>query len=178
MSHVGAVTANESDRIPVAGSRGHGLRNTGTDVLVRLGAAPSRSAAYVCVDSLLAALPAAVVSVPADFADMFAADQRVTSGSSGPEPTTRVVVDVPVAIRADRVADVLREAVSTVGVGPLGTVVLGPARTPAVTIGSARARARQATWGQDLFETRVEQDAVLTPLDADPGLAGYLGGWA
>ena len=173
-----AETLLLTDRIPVAGSRGHGLRHTGADVVVRLGAAPSRAAAYVCVDSLLAALPSAVVQVPADFIDLFAADQRVTSGSPGPEPTTRVVVDVPVAIRADRVADVLREAVSTVGVGTLGTVLLGPARSPAVTIGSARARARQATWGEELFETRVDADTALPPLDADPGLAGYLGGWS
>jgi GT2 family glycosyltransferase len=173
-----AETLLLTDRIPVAGSRGHGLRSAGPDVVIHLGAAPSRSAAYVCVDSLLAALPAATVCVPAELADMFTADQRVTSSSAGPEPLARVIVDVPAAVRVDQVSGLLREAVSAVGVGTLGTVLLGSADAPAIRIDSARARARRATWGRDLFETRVHPDAGPAPLDADCGLAGYLGGWA
>jgi hypothetical protein len=83
------------------------------------------------------------------------------------------VVDVPVAVRVDRSADALREAVAAVGVGTLGTVLLGPLR-----IDSARARARRAAWGEELFETRVVADAGLAPLEAGPDLSGYLGGWA
>ncbi|GIF23132.1 GT2 family glycosyltransferase [Actinoplanes tereljensis] len=173
-----AETLLLTEHIPVAGSRGYGLRTAGVDVAIRLGAAPSSAAAYVCVDSLLAALPEATVCVPAEFAKVFAADQRVTSGWPVPEPNPRVVVDVPVAVRADRVSDLLRQAVSTVGVGTLGSVLLGPPEAPAIRIDSARARARRATWGQDQFETRVHPDADPDPLDADPGLAGYLGGWA
>lgn len=166
-----AETLLLTDHIPVAGSRGHGLRSAGTDVVARLGAAPSPAAAFVCVDSLLAALPAAVVQVPDAFTGLFAADQRVTPVKA--DLAARVVVDVPEAVRFDRVADALREAVSSVGVGTLGTVLLGGVR-----IDSARARARRATWGKDLFETRVLADLGLTPLDAGPDLAGYLGGWA
>ena len=165
-----AETLLLADRIPVAGSRGHGLRSAGVDVVVRLGAAPSPAAAYVCVDSLLAALPAATIQVPEQFADLFAADQRVTAAAP---PAARVVVDVPVAVRADRAAKDLREAVETVGAGTLGTVLLGPVR-----VDSARARARRRTWGTDHFETRVHADPDLVVLDADPGLAGYLGGWS
>jgi hypothetical protein len=116
--------------------------------------------------------------MPADFTAVCAADQRVTSGEDEMTPPPRVVVDVPVAVRVDRAADVLREAVSTVGAGTLGTVLLGPADTPAIRIDSARARARRAVWGEDLFETRVVAGDGLTALDADPALAGYLGGWA
>lgn len=166
-----------ADRVPVAGSRGRGLRSARPDVVIRLGAAPSPAAAFVCVDSLLAALPAAVVQVPPEFADVFAADQRVTGAPSTTDPPARVVIDVPMALRVDRVADTLQEAVSTVGVGTLGTVLLGSAHAPAVRIDSARAAARRATWGRDFFETRVLEDAGLTPLGADPRLAGYLGGW-
>jgi GT2 family glycosyltransferase len=173
-----AETLLLTDRIPVAGSRGHGLRSAGADVMIRLGTAPSPAAAFVCVDSMLAALPTAVVRVPAEFAGLFTMDQRVVSGPAGPKPLARVVVDVPAAVRADRVADILREAVSTVGVGTLGTVLLGPPREPAIRIESARARARRSTWGRDLFETRVHADAGPAPLGADCGLAGYLGGWA
>ncbi|MEV4352584.1 glycosyltransferase [Actinoplanes sp. NPDC049596] len=173
-----AETLLLADRIPVAGSRGHGLRGTRADVEIRLGAAPSPAAAYVCVDSLLAALPAAVVHVPEEYADLFAADQRVLTKSSGSEPPARVVIDVPSAIRADSVADLLREAVATVSAGTLGTVLFGPSEAPAVRVDSSRARARRSTWGQDLFETRVHPDAGPAPLDADPGLAGYLGGWS
>ena len=167
-----------ADRIPVAGSRGHALRSTASDVLVRLGSAPSPAAAFVCVDSLLAALPESVITVPGDFADLFTADQRVSAGPSEDEPNARVVIDVPVAVRVDDVAQVLREAVSTVGVGELGTVLLGPEEAPTVRIDSARARARRTRWTADLFETRVRKDIELTPLEADPGLAGYLGGWS
>lgn len=173
-----AETLLLADRIPVAGSRGHGLRGASADVVIRLGAAPSPAAAYVCVDSLLAVLPAAVVHVPGEFADLFAADQRVTGAPFRAEAATRVVVDVPAAVRVDRVAQELREAAATVGVGTLGTVLLGAEEAPAVRIDAARARARRAAWGEDLFETRVVKDADLDPLDAAPGLSGYLGGWA
>lgn len=173
-----AETLFLTDRIPVAGSRGHGLRSAGADVVIRLGSAPSPAAAYVCVDSLLAALPSATVWVPRELVDVFAADQRVMDGSTGEEPSARVVVDVPAAIRADTVPDVIREAVSAVGVGTLGTVLLGPSRAPAMRIDSARARARRETWGEELFETRVHADICPAPLDADPGLSGYLGGWS
>ena len=172
-----AETLLLTDLIPVAGSRGRGLRSAVPDVVIRLGAAPSPAAAYVCVDSLLAALPAAVVHVPADFKGLFAADQRVTSTPYGVEQPARVVVDVPRAVRVDRVADTLREAVATVGVGSLGTVLLGPAEAPAVRVDSARARARRAAWGKDLFETRIHPDAGPAPLSAAPDLSGYLGGW-
>ncbi|MCO8271629.1 glycosyltransferase [Actinoplanes sp. TRM 88003] len=167
-----AETLLLTDHIPVAGSRGRGVRSAGADVVVRLAAAPSPAAAYVCVDSLLAVLPAAVVCVPPDYADLFAADQRVLTADAEPPPS-RVVIDVPSAVRVDPVAKELREAVATVGVGTLGTVLLGPLR-----IDSARARSRRTTWGFELFETRVHPDAALTPLAADPGLAGYLGGWS
>jgi hypothetical protein len=173
--------------------------------MVRLAAAPSPAAAFVCVDSLLAALPSAVVQVPDEFAAIFAADQRVRSASPSP---ARVVIDVPIAVRFDRAADALRDAVSRVGIGTLGTVLLGPVlpgttlpgttlpgttlpgtvlpgtvlpgpdETAAVRVDSARARARRATWGEELFETQARTDPTLIPLDADPGLAGYLGGWS
>lgn len=171
-----AETLLLADRIPVAGSRGRGLRSAGADVVVRLGAAPSASAAYVCVDSLLAALPEAIVRVPAELAGMFAADQRVSAGAA-PTPLTRVVIDVPAAVRVDRAAETLRKAVSAVGVGTLGTVLLGPAGVPLVRVDSARARARRTTWGEDLFDTHVDTGADLPRLGADPDLAGYLGGW-
>ncbi|GAA2533149.1 hypothetical protein Ahu01nite_097310 [Winogradskya humida] len=161
-----------ADVIGVAGSRGHGLRSANPDIVVRLGAAPSPAAAFVCVDSVLAALPAAVVCVPDEFLGLFSSDQRVTK--AGAAPLARVVVDLPAAIRVDSIADALRDAVSAAGVGTLGTVLLGPA----VRIDSARARARRATWGQDMFETHADDNAGVTPLDADPGLAGYLGGWS
>lgn len=167
-----------AEHIPVAGSRGHGLRSARADVVIRLGAAPSPAAAFVCVDSLLAALPASVVRVPDEFKGVFTADQRVTSDSDILEPGARVFVDVPVAVRADRVAEALREAVSAVGVGTLGTVLFGPSGEPLIRVDSARARARRATWGRDLFETRAGTDAGLAPLGTDPGLAGYLGGWS
>ena len=62
--------------------------------------------------------------------------------------------------------------------GVLGTVLLGSDRSPAITVDSVRARRRRATWGADLFETHTRPVADLMPLEADPGLAAYLGGWA
>ncbi|WP_067499082.1 glycosyltransferase family 2 protein [Actinoplanes sp. TFC3] len=167
-----AETLLLADRIPVAGSRGHGVRSAGADVVIRLGEAPSDAAAYVCVDSVLAVLPSARVGVPEKLADLFVADQRVSS-LSALDDSARVFIEVPSAVRVDAVAKELQEAVATVGTGTLGTVMLGEMR-----IDSARARARRAIWGKELFETRAHTEAGLVPLDADPGLAGYLGGWA
>ena len=103
--------------------------------------------------------------VPDEVVGLFAADQRVAGASCTPDPLARVVIDVPVAVRVDRVADALRDAVSTVGVGTVGTVLLGPAETALVRIDSARARARRAVWGSDLFETRVDTHADVVALD-------------
>jgi GT2 family glycosyltransferase len=171
-----AETLLLTGRIPVAGSRGHGVRGAHPDVVVRLGAAPSPAAAYVCVDSLLAALPEAAVQVPAEYADLFADDQRVVAALAV-DPPVRVVVDVPAAVRVDSSAKDLRDAVSALGVGTLGTVLLGQPDSPAVRVESVRARHRRAVWGQDLFETQVRDGAGLDPLGADPELAAYLGGW-
>ena len=68
-----------ADRIPVAASRGHGLRGHHADVAIPLRAAPSPAAAYVCVYSLLSALPEAVVQVPVEFARLFVPHQRVST---------------------------------------------------------------------------------------------------
>ncbi|MCY1143719.1 glycosyltransferase family 2 protein [Actinoplanes sp. Pm04-4] len=165
-----AETLLLTNYIPVAGSRGRAVRGAATDVLIRLAGAPSPAAAYVCVDSLLAVLPEASVMVPDEFAELFAAEQRVTP--AGPAPLSRVLIDVPHAVRVDGVAKELRHATETVGAGTVGTVCIGPIR-----VDSARARARRAAWGTEVFDTE-QVDVELPALGADPGLAGYLGGWS
>ena len=174
-----AETLRLASRIAVPGSRPRALRGAFPDVLVRLAAAPSPAAAFVCVDSVLAALPEAQVEVPAAFLPTFADDPRVTKGSD-PFVTpagARVVVDLAVPVRVE--GDALRRAVDRVGPERLGGVVLeGADGEVLATVDAQRAAVRAARWGSAAgFEVvRVRADS-LTAVPAEPDLEAYLGGW-
>lgn len=158
--------------IPVTGSRPHAILTRAADTVVVLEAATSAAAAFVCVDSVLAALPHARVVVPADVAGIFDADPRVAAEAwSGPW-----LVEVRLA-REVRVADPgpLRAAVADVRAtrGP-GVVRLGDA----VTFTSARAAHRRRRWGADaavIDEARPAAGVATIP--DEPDLEAYLGGW-
>jgi GT2 family glycosyltransferase len=169
--------------VPVEGSRPRGLVGGTADVLVRLAAAPSPGTAWLCVDTVLAALPSSVVAVPDEHLAVFAGDPRVVA-ASGPAAlaaarTARVVVDLPSPVRV-RDAAPLAEAVSAAGVGTLGTVEVtdaGGAGT-VVRIRSARAEARARLHGtEEYFDTRRGPGAWCERVEGEPSLAAYLGGW-
>ena len=169
--------------VPVAGSRPRGLVGGAPDTVVRLAAADSAGAAWLCVDTVLAALPASVVVVPDEHLALFATDARVVAASdpaaSVAAGRARVAVDLPSPVRV-RDAAPLVEAVASVGVGVLGTVEVtdeSGARA-IVRVRSSRAEARAARHGtEDLFETRRGPAAWCEPVLGEPSLAAYLGGW-
>ena len=174
-------------RVPVAGSRPLGLLGAVADVVVRLGAAPSTGSAWLCADSVLAALPAARVVVPDELLDAFAPDPRVLGATSpaAAEATerARVVVDLPGPVRVTD-ASGLVAVVAEVGVGELGTVEVAAAGPGAggpghlARVRSARADARARWRGTELgFTTRRDAPTWCAPVDGEPSLAAHLGGW-
>ncbi len=169
-----AETLRLTQRVPVVGSRGHGVRPLTPDVEVHVPAGASAARTFVCVDSVLAALPHAVVRVDPEHAAWFAADHRV--GSGGPAGA-RVRIDLAAVARVRGAG--LEAAAERVGVGTLGTLALTDAGgAPLARLTAARAVARCARWDDgSLFETRTEATDALERLDAEPDLEAYLGGW-
>ncbi|MET0589903.1 MAG: glycosyltransferase [Naasia sp.] len=176
-----AETLRTAARIPVTGSRGYALHPPLPDVLVRLETAESPTAAYIAVDTLLAALPVATVVVPDEFAALFG-DQRVVGRSDDRLASwrPRVVIGMPVAVRltgAGAGAE-LADAVEAVGTGALGTVVFETADGSAeLTVASRRASLRRERWGESLFDTEHRAAPWARTITEEPGLAAYLGGW-
>ncbi|ROS57571.1 glycosyltransferase family 2 protein [Frigoribacterium sp. PhB118] len=204
-------TLRLADLIAVRGSRGFGVRSRAVDVCVDLVASVrtsiSAGAAFVAVDSVLAAMPDATVVVPDDVAPVFEADQRVRGRSSDAAAAAlggaRVVVtlDGPVrvlpAVEAggsddarvqalaaavglgDDVARDLRTATDAVGVGSLGTLELAdPSGRVLVTVESRRAVLRARRWGAGVaFVSHRASVDWLTPVTGEPSVAAYLGGW-
>jgi hypothetical protein len=204
-------TLRLADLIAVRGSRGFGVRSRAVDVCVDLvtsvGTSISVGAAFVAVDSVLAAMPDVTVVVPDDVAPVFEADQRVRGRSSDAAAAAlagaRVVVtlDGPVrvlpAVEAggsddarvqalaaavglgDDVARDLRTATDAVGVGSLGTVELAdPSGRVLVTVESRRAALRARRWGAGVaFVSHRASVDWLTPVTGEPSVAAYLGGW-
>ncbi|KQO63533.1 glycosyltransferase family 2 protein [Curtobacterium sp. Leaf261] len=178
-----AETLALADAIPVRESRGRAIRSVADDVVVRLLSAGSDARAYVCVDTVLRALPTARVVVPDEVAPVFAADQRVIGSADHDRSVEnarlppRVTVTIERPVRIDEPGDLV-EAVDTVGLGTLGSVHFDDVEGAAlVRVVSNRAGRRRARWTDDeLFSTRRQQSA-WRPLDEEPGLAAYLGGW-
>lgn len=143
-----------SGRIAVPGSRPRGLRGAAADVVVRVPDAPA-AATWLCVDSVLAALPEATVVVPDP--TPFTADGRVV-GSSDARARITVTLARPVRV----VGPGLRAAVD--GLGPTDALALGPH----VTVVHARATA-------EALQRREARG--LVPIEDEPDLEAHLGGW-
>jgi len=173
--------------VPVAGSRPRGIVGGAPDVVVHLEAAPSAGTAWLCVDTVLAALPASVVVVPDEHLGVFSTDQRVVAASdpraAAAGRSARVAVTLPAPVRV-RDAGPLVEAVASVGVGTLGTVEVadgtggGGGEALVLRIRSSRAEARARLHGtEEHFETRRGPAAWCERVEGEPSLAAYLGGW-
>ncbi|OII26514.1 hypothetical protein BIV04_12490 [Frigoribacterium sp. MCBA15_019] len=204
-------TLRLADLIAVQGSRGFGVRSRAVDVCVELvadaGTPISAGAAFVAVDSVLAAMPDVTVVVPDDVASVFEADQRVLGRSTGAAAaglgSARVVVTFHGPVRVlpaveadgsddarvqalaaavglgDDVARDLRTTTDAVGVGSLGTVELvDPSGRALVTVESRRAALRARRWGAGVaFVSHRASVDWLTPVTGEPSVAAYLGGW-
>ncbi|RFA13562.1 hypothetical protein B7R22_12950 [Subtercola boreus] len=179
-----AETLALAARIPVAGSRPLAIRPGGvvmlgthagvptTDVLVSVHSAPSLAALVICVDTVLQAIPGAIVRVPAVFTAALASDDRI--GPLERAVSSRITIEVPVSVRFD--VPELRAAVERMAVEQLGSLELTNGRRIAL-LASQRARAREARWGRgDLFP-HLSATCSALPLADEPGLAAYFGGW-
>lgn len=178
-SRKNAETLRLIRRIPVAGSRGWGLRSSAVDVLAHLADAPSSAAAFVCVDSLLAALPHATVVVPDAVHDTFSGDARVRRASDPGLSTLRprVIIEIPTPVRLSRRSAALRDVAEEVGSGDLGTVLLRSDDGVGVRVTSRRAELRRSRWTTDAFRTEERPAPGMRAVPDEPELAAYLGGW-
>jgi GT2 family glycosyltransferase len=177
-----------SRAIPVAGSRGRAVRGPKPDVVAVLESAPSAAAAFICVDSLLALVPHAMVVVPDEHASVFAFDGRVidatTAQSNEAVRQARVEITLETAMRFNNPAPgdsastlSLAAAAERVGSNNEGAIVLHSAGS-SIRVQASRASARAARWGRDdLFSTTALDAPWLTPLEPEPRLGPYLGGW-
>ncbi|HEV7950944.1 MAG TPA: glycosyltransferase [Glaciihabitans sp.] len=177
-----------SHLIPVAGSRGHAIRGPVADVVVVLQSAPSIAAAFVCIDSILEALPHATCVVPPEAMGPLGSDSRVLSSDSPAAADliqkARVIVEVPHPVRVTQppalqegASEGLRSAIDRVGTNAVGSIVF-ITENGRVLVSAQRAARRAARWGRDDLFTQEEIAADwFTVLDTEPRLAPYLGGW-
>jgi GT2 family glycosyltransferase len=159
-----AETLRLADLVPVPGSRPHALPADRADVVVRPPGAPASAAQrFVSLDSVCAGLPGAVPLEGDDGGPRF---DRVR---------VEVVLERPVRATGDAVA----AAVRRLGAEALGEVVLrGAGGDVLARVVSTRARARERRWGvPDLFPVVEAPADGLEPLDEEPDLEAYLGGW-
>lgn len=163
--------------IPVDGSAGRGLLPRTPDLEVRVPGDLTAPAAFVCVDSFLAAFPRATVTmdaIPAGSA--LAHDPRVRDDRTPLDARVTLELDVPLVVvdRAD-----LDTALAVLSGSEVGSVVL--TTTEGVTVGRAhsrRARRRSARWGNDLgLARRTVSVAGVHILRQQPHVEAWVGGW-
>jgi GT2 family glycosyltransferase len=174
-------TLQLSRLIPVTGSRGRSIRSAHPDILVRFGRMSSDAAAFIAVDSVLAALPSATAVVGDELSALFSHDGRVIGESAqsalaGLRP--RVEVHVPHAVRVDGDGRPLATAVELVGNETLGSVIFSSDDGSELVIESRRAALRRERWDDaSLFDTERRPAPWLSGIREEPNLAAYLGGW-
>ncbi len=174
-----AETLQLARLIPVAGSRGRGLRLGAPDIVVRVGTGFTEAAVFVCVDSLLEALPhSRIVLDDPSVGSLLAGDDRVGSDL---EPNARVVARVirPFALLGDSGAE-LALLIHDLGSGERGELVVVAADgRPVLTATARRAVYRRERWGTDAaFRTEHVRLNGAVALRAEPDVEAYLGGWA
>ncbi len=170
-------------RIPAVGSRGRGVRPDAADVVVEIATSHSPSALFVCVDSVLESLPHAVVVVPAADLDAFRGDQRIMAKLPRDDRAlVRATVTIRRPVRVEPAAfSAIVESVATSDGPPreADLLVFDEGGDELIRIRSTRAGNRRARWGAHEAAT-IQQTSPdwMTPIDAEPDLEGYLGGWA
>lgn len=154
-----------ADLIPVPGSRPRGMPARFVDIAVTPPKGASPGAAFVSVDSVVAAVPGA------ERADAAELDAR-----AGRFDRVRLHVEILRPCRVEGDLGGVADRVSRDGLGEL--TVLAADGAAALRIRSLRASARAARWGRDdLFPVAETTGADLRVLEAEPDVAAYLGGW-
>ncbi|MEV5041136.1 glycosyltransferase family 2 protein [Microbacterium sp. LMI1x-1-1.1] len=154
-----------ADLIPVPGSRPHGRPTDRVDVAVTAPPGASEGAAFVSVDSVLAAVPGSEWVDAADLAEARGRLDRV-----------RVHVEIVRPVRVDRILGDLVDSIARDGLGVV--TVRADDGTVLLRIRSSRAAAREERWGRDdLFPRASERVNGVRLLVGEPDVAAYLGGW-
>lgn len=154
-----------ADLIPVPGSRPHGRPTDRVDVAVTAPPGASEGAAFVSVDSVLAAVPGSEW-----------VDAAALAEARGRLDRVRLHVEI---VRPVRVDGSLRDLVESTARDGMGVVtVRGEDGAVLLRIRSSRAAAREARWDRDdLFPRVSERVEGVRPLVGEPDVAAYLGGW-
>lgn len=168
-------TLRLATHIPVDGSAGRGLLPATPDVEVHLPAGMTDSAAFLCVDSLLVAIPrASVVLASAPAHPALRADPRVTHVSTA---DARVVLELdrPVVVLQPAA---LRAALAPLGGGDVGWIqLLTPEGDAVGRAESRRARRRADRWGSPAHAERTLVVEGLHIVRDEPHLEAWVGGW-
>jgi len=171
-----AQTLKLATLIPVQGSGGRGLLPATPDLVVHLTAQASEAATFLCVDSLLAVFPRAMVILDATPpAPALVADPRVRLGEV---PDARVVLRLDHAVVMQDV-DELRVRVNALGQAEEGSFsVLTADGTVVGEATSRRARRRTRRWGRSVgFTSGALSVPGMYRLHEQPHLESWVGGW-
>lgn len=163
--------------IPVDGSAGRGLLPQTPDLEVLVRGELTSAAAFVCVDSILAAFPRATVTMDAiPSGTALESDPRVRLGRSPLD--ARVTLELHVAVVVME-GSALPAALALLSEGDIGTVQL--TTTEGVPIGRAqnrRARRRARRWSHERgHATRTVAVEGVYMLRPEPHVEAWVGGW-
>ena len=158
-----------SELIPLPGSRGRGIRSERVDIAVIGPPAAAMAQTFVCIDSVLAALPGADL-----------VDGLGDRGREQDDRLDRVRIRIDLLRPVLVTGDFLAAQVERVGSEQLGELVLvDEAGAELIRITSMRARARNARWGRDdLFLVERSVARGVRPIGEDVDVEAYLGGWS
>lgn len=174
-----AQTLRLAASVPVSGSAGFGVRRSVPDLAVHLTGEHSDASLFVCVDSILAAFPHAVVVLDAEPAvEALRADARVRvrdggeSGGGAVDARVTWTLDRPMLV--DDAAG-LAECLAALGSGEVGTIEV---ESSGGVLRSRRAERRAARLCTEVGFTSVRRRVPgIHPLRADPHVEAYVGGW-
>lgn len=168
-----------AQRITVAGHRPRGLLSARAETVVEIDADLGPAGAFVCVDSLLAALASVAVRVPAALAPTFAGDPRVVVAGNGQSPRVacpalHITVHAGLTVRGGGLAELCRGMLEADD----GLYRLSDGDGELMSITSSRHRARVARWGEraGLAVRAARPDWLIRHADP-PDVEAYLGGW-
>ena len=169
--------------ITADGHRPRGLFGRRAQVVVELASELPGPAAFICVDSLLEALPRAAVLVAGRLASLFADDPRVVS-ADGPVPELlrwpqlHLTVLAPVRVLGPGLATLCDAITDADADAEAGICDVGDRDGVAITIETARYRARVDHWGPVAGRSSEPvHPAWLRRLPPAPDVEAYLGGW-
>ena len=164
--------------ITVAGHRTRGLLSPRAETLIEIDSQPGPAATFICVDSLLEALPHSAVLVPDEFAARHGDDPRVLrisqrGSARAAWPALHVTIHAAITVGGG-----LAELCQTMLERDDGLCHLHDDRGKLMTIESARHRIRTARWGRAAGLAVIEQRPDwLQRLPDPPDVEAYLGDW-